>query len=507
MRIIIVEDEIKIREGMGKLIESLTDHIVLGEASDGEEGLDLVLRFKPDLVITDIRMPKMDGLEMIRRLYEQKIPVHAVILSGYSEFEYAKKAIQYGVDDYLLKPLAVDDVQDMLEKIEEKIKKEQLTKGSPEVHLRNLIFGEEQEEEKQYDILEKVCGLAEQAQYILFAGYIGSAPASYREQAEKALEELKEKYREIKWYAFYMENLQEFYILACAEWGFERISDLEKSFYNRLIFHWQDKEERPIWTRQAFQSLRDLKKTAQNLNDLISFSLIWNQKGWLTREDVNAYHPAPFLPPAEIYTRIRNAVCQGNPEKEKEGAEEFLRYMKDGHFDADDIRRAFVKNYYMIGDTLEDIDRALFEHLKSANLLRNIEAAVTWHELENAYRDVIQLITSTRVKREDISNYVIKKAINYIREHYQEGLTQEEVSRVLEITPEYLSTLFNREMGITFSSFLKQFRMSHAKRLLKGTDMKIYEIAKATGYNDPKNFQRVFKEETGVSPGEYMQMN
>lgn len=181
--------------------------------------------------------------------------------------------------------------------------------------------------------------------------------------------------------------------------------------------------------------------------------------------------------------------------------------MKDGHFDADDIRRAFVKNYYMIGDTLEDIDRALFEHLKSANLLRNIEAAVTWHELENAYRDVIQLITSTRVKREDISNYVIKKAINYIREHYQEGLTQEEVSRVLEITPEYLSTLFNREMGITFSSFLKQFRMSHAKRLLKGTDMKIYEIAKATGYNDPKYFQRVFKEETGVSPGEYRQMN
>lgn len=72
MRIIIVEDEIKIREGMGKLIESLTDHIVLGEASNGEEGLDLILRFKPDLVITDIRMPKMDGLEMIRHLHRTK---------------------------------------------------------------------------------------------------------------------------------------------------------------------------------------------------------------------------------------------------------------------------------------------------------------------------------------------------------------------------------------------------------------------------------------------------
>lgn len=111
------------------------------------------------------------------------------------------------------------------------------------------------------------------------------------------------------------------------------------------------------------------------------------------------------------------------------------------------------------------------------------------------------------MKREDISNYVIKKAINYIREHYQEGITQEEVSRKLEITPEYLSTLFNREMGINFSLFLKQFRISHAKRLLKGTNMKIYEIAEAVGYSDAKYFARVFKEEQGISPGEYRQMN
>ena len=79
MRIIIVEDEIKIREGMGRLIESQTDHMVLGKAADGEEGLEMILRFKPDLVITDIRMPKMDGLEMIRELHRRNVPVHAVI--------------------------------------------------------------------------------------------------------------------------------------------------------------------------------------------------------------------------------------------------------------------------------------------------------------------------------------------------------------------------------------------------------------------------------------------
>ncbi len=130
-----------------------------------------------------------------------------------------------------------------------------------------------------------------------------------------------------------MENLQKFYILACADVGFQRLSDLEKSFYNRLIFHYQDKDERAIWTRQAFKSLRDLKKTAQDLDDLISSSLIWDQKGWLTREAVEAYQSRAFLPPADISTRIRNAVCQGDTEKVKEGAEEFLRYIKTGHFD------------------------------------------------------------------------------------------------------------------------------------------------------------------------------
>ena len=165
-----------------------------------------------------------------------------------------------------------------------------------------------------------------------------------------------------------------------------------------------------------------------------------------------------------------------------------------------------MKNYYFISEIVEDINQAAFHHIQSANILRQIETAVTWSEMEDTYREFIHILSDTRIVK-DISNYVIKKAINYIRVHYQEGLTQEGISRELDITPEYLSTLFNREMGINFSTFLKRFRISHAKRLLKGTDMKIYEISASVGYSDPKYFQRVFKEETGVSPGNYRQMN
>jgi len=120
---------------------------------------------------------------------------------------------------------------------------------------------------------------------------------------------------------------------------------------------------------------------------------------------------------------------------------------------------------------------------------------------------MVFFIINTQEKKEDISNYTIKRAINYIREHYKEGITLEEVARKLDITPEYLSTLFNREMNINYSTFLKQFRISHAKRLLKGTNMRVYAIAEAVGYSDPKYFIRVFKEVSGQSPKEYRQQS
>ncbi len=506
MRIVIVEDEIKIREGMARLIESQTEHVVLGEAVNGEEGLEMILRFKPDLVITDIRMPKMDGLEMVAALHERKIPLHAVILSGYSEFEYARTAIRYGVDDYLLKPLDIDDIKNMLEKVEGKIRREQTTNGTPGMHLRNLITGEAGELEKDIKVLKDFCGFPDEGDYALFAGYIGSAEAAYREELEQFADELKTKYGELKLHYIYMENRQRAYLLGCVEKGGDRIDALEKSVYNRLVLRYRDRREKAVWTRKRFGHPEEIRGAAEELDSLLTYALVLEPKGWLDASAAGQYAPRPFLAPTHIYNQIRGAICQEDTEKLRQGTEGFLTFMSEGHFEIEEIRKAFVKSYYLIADTLQEIDSSLYQHLKSRNLLRNMENAVTWHELECAYRDVVQVLTGPKAKREDISNYVIKRAINYIREHYQEGLTQEEVASVLEITPEYLSTLFNREMGINFSVFLKQFRISHAKRLLKGTDMKVYEIAGAVGYGDPKYFQRVFKEETGVSPGDYRQM-
>ena len=112
MRILVVEDEVKIRKGIASLINRHTEHTVIGEAKNGVEGYEMALRHLPEVVITDIRMPEMDGLQMMQKLQEKGGPWHFVILSGYSEFEYAKQALRCGAEDYLLKPLAPEDLEE-----------------------------------------------------------------------------------------------------------------------------------------------------------------------------------------------------------------------------------------------------------------------------------------------------------------------------------------------------------------------------------------------------------
>lgn len=506
MRIVIVEDEVKIREGMGKMIRSFTGHLIVGEAADGEEGLDMIRRFNPDLIITDIRMPKVDGLEMVRRLKQEKNSAHIVILSGYSEFDYAKKAIHYGVDDYLLKPLSVEDVQEMLGRIQELLFKErEMKQDLGETRLQSLLLGSLEDTPENLKKLREACQFEEDMKYCMMVGYIGCAGGEYRNLVEEKTGELKEKFSDLKIFLVYQEDCQ---IYVCLVGGLEtrRLQEMEQAFYHRLLFHYQGTSTGPVWARTSV-TLENLGRAFQTLKGWLSYRLVLEETGWLTREVIEAWKPEPFVYPAELGNRLKNAVCQENTDKIKGESQAFLEYMRKKPYEPEEVRRAFIRIYQLALDTLWDLDRNLYEHLKNTSVLHQMENAVTWKEMEMAFADMTEAMTGPKVKREDISNFVIKKAINYIRENYQEGITQEEVSRKLDITPEYLSTLFNREMGINFSTFLKQFRISHAKRLLKGTEMKIYEVAQAVGYNDAKYFARVFKEEQGLSPADYRKLN
>lgn len=129
MRIVIVEDEMAIREGLANMINQITSHVVVAKCQNGKEGMDAILRMEPDCVITDIRMSQMSGLEMLTKLHEQGAMPKSIIISGYSEFEYAREGIRLGIEEYLLKPISIDALKKALEKIESELTDKMLRGG------------------------------------------------------------------------------------------------------------------------------------------------------------------------------------------------------------------------------------------------------------------------------------------------------------------------------------------------------------------------------------------
>lgn len=504
MRILIVEDEVKIRVGMGKLIATETEHEVVGEAKNGKEGLEFIERFKPDLVITDIKMPEMDGLEMLLRVKELGISLQTIILTGYAEFEYARTAITLGVNNYLLKPIGVEELTQMLFQISEKIRAENEKMGTLEGFLMDIYIGNEDDSKESLEKIKYYCKKKQIQQYSLYIGYIGDAPPLYAVEFAESMEKIMEKYKKKECIISYVGKLQEIICLFM-----EQIADGEimERFNQRVMRPYCCKNHQAVWAKSDFTNIMDLYKKMKTTQDLLPFGMLAGNNQVLTKELVDELEPEEYIFPSEFPNAFKIAICNADSEKIKQLAKDYIQYMQNHHFMPEKVKHGYMKLYLFLANLLQDIDVRAYEQLSNRYIMKKLTEAKTCTELECAFLDSIPFLINFKGKKEDIRNYTIKRAINYIREHYKEGITLEEMARKLEITPEYLSTLFYKEMNINYSTFLKEFRISHAKRLLKGTDMKVYEIAQEVGYSDPKYFIRVFRELQGQSPKEYRQQN
>ncbi len=496
MKILVVEDEVKIRKGIAGLIDRHTEHTVIGEAKNGAEGYELALKYQPDVVITDIRMPEMNGLEMMQKLQERGGSWHFVILSGYSEFEYAKQALRCGAEDYLLKPLAPEDVTRILSSIQEKIEAEsRKTRGMPEKKLRDYLIENELGSAEE---LAAVCGCPQNGNFLLLCAYVGNAGQQDRDICLDRFQRLKQMFPEQMMYFFFTESTREF-ICLLEDRNWEQIrSELESKLLGRKLSGgaW-------VWTSERARGLTELKKVYEDLKNRYAYGLILGYDGFLTRERTETFIPAAWQYPKAQESRLQKAFYKEDKEAFQTAANRFLEELSQAQIMPGQIRESCMKMVNFLTGMAQEHNRGIYEQLQNLNVVRQIGGAVTLQELTDIFSEVVNAFLQHMGQCEDISNYTIKRTIDYIRTHYQEGISLEGVAAILDITPEYLSTLFNREMGENFTVFLKKFRISHAKRLLKGTDKKIYEIAQDVGYADPKYFNRVFKEEEGVSPGDY----
>ena len=504
MRILIVEDDPKIRMGISRLITSHTHHTVVGEAKNGKEGLEMISRYHPQLVISDIRMPVMDGLEMLQESVRLGNHCHFVILSGYSEFEYAQTALRYGVDDYLLKPLAPEDVTELLNKIQKKIEKEEVKNAqTTEGLLRELLTG------GRNDVADICCELqenhvfAENKPIFIAAGYTGNTSLKYSQVLSSQWEKMKEQYPAMRIFYVLVEKSQEMFLLLQGDITEE---EFEKKL-NRRVYQNLTEEDQPVWTFAVLDKPEEMQNVVEKLRKYYLYGIRLGYRTIITEKKTENISEEEFQYPIHLENRIQTALCGTKAELIRKEADFFIDYTKEMKCSPRYIRKTYKKMLAFLEHICHEVNPEAYKLLQSQDLEKAASEMVTAGELESCFRKAVDIIIESKDKKEDIRNYAIRRAINFIREHYSENISLDMLAERLEITPEYLSALFNKEVGINFSTFLKQFRISQAKRLLKGTDEKIYAIAQQVGYNDPKYFNRVFKEEMGMSPGDYRQKN
>lgn len=502
MRVLIVEDEIRIREGIEKLLSRLNDEFeIVGEAETGETGLRLLQKLKPDIVITDIKMPCMDGLEMLTRMSEQQINAKAIVLSAYSEFEYARQAMKLGVTEYLLKPIAYNDFAQALENVKLQVEKDRQEKpsqiGTIEQIFQFLISDRIKIEEEILTYLENNYQIHENQSFVIICAYLGSHYEAVWENVKKYFEHAFSRYAKLS-YCIIESVYRNSLIIVL--YHYESAHDLERWMQYQILNH--SAERLSVGWIEVY-GISNLKKGFDKLYPYMDWSIALDKEVMISYPKITNIQTVSCIYPIELETRMKVAICAYDWEKVNGILKEFHESFRDGKvYFPKEVKECYVRFLWAIIAIAKEIGCLEKKELEQQRLLGMIMNARIREELLEASDFLIRSIQPEKIG-EDAVHLTVKRVRSMIHEFYQSGITLEEIGFKLNTTPEYLGTLFHKEMGVTFSTYMKNYRINKAKELLCGTQLKLYEIAERVGYSDSKYFSKVFKEATGQLPTEY----
>lgn len=500
MRIVIVEDEILIREGIARLVSRVAGaHQVVAEAANGREGLSAILTLKPELVITDIRMPDMDGLEMLAQAHEHGCVCPAIVLTAYSEFAYARQAVRLGVIEYLLKPIVMDDFIRALRQAEQLTRQNRAepTRRLSALHslravYRNSLDGVPADHDVRAYLLTEY-GVDADGPFTLMLLY---APAPPTDGDRAAAQTLKHRLCRPDADCARLIELEENRWLAVVAAG--PVQAPEQLLAQTLA------ETRFVVGYAACAGLDALRELRLRVQEAFDFAIV-------TGRQVNAIDRLPgrerltaLSYPVALEARMRAALWSRDiAGLEREFAAFFrLAFSPAQPHSPHEIKECFVRLLWALLSNAKERGYPGTEALGRQALLETAMSAVTREELCRA-RDM--LLAALRVPDDAAcsTSEMVSRARGMIHECYASGITLEEIAQKLCVTAEYLSQQFHREVGVNYSAYVRALRIDKAKELLRTTDLRVYEIAGRVGYPDAKYFSRVFKATTGFMPYAY----
>lgn len=509
MKVVVIEDEILIREGLCKLLHKMFPEIVVsGTAGNGQEGLVCIERYEPDLIITDIRMPVMDGLEMISRMQESGFFPKIIVLTAYSEFSYAQQAVKMGVSDYIIKPVVVQEFVQTIRKVQNLCEQEQKRTpdimGSLENIVSGILYGTSALDREMEGFLDKKYGIVEDTPLIEMLIYLGGSFEMERVGKRKEMCRLL-KQKGVKYCLVDMEYDKT--ILALI-YGYSSRLDIERWYQNQILFHNRGKKKPQIsYGMLEITGVGEIREGYQRLLPYMDWGIVLGADVLISYPHIADIQTEICIYPVELENQVKAAICMGEMEKVREIIRKFHHFFLNGHvYLPKEIKESYVRFQWSVLNIAKEVNCIDYKGIDQKRLLDSVMNAKTEAELENTFEKILSYMDISNKETGAVS-LAVKKARSMVHEFYADGITLNEIADRLNLTQEYLGAQFHKELGENFSAYIRNYRLAKAKELLIGTQLKQYEIAEKVGYGDPKYFARVFKECVGMSPAEYRKSN
>ncbi|WP_410771202.1 response regulator [Fontibacillus sp. BL9] len=495
LRIVIVDDETSIREGLAKMIGKESDRFhIAGSFSNGQEVLDFTADSEFDVVITDIRMPLVDGLELARELKQIRPDTRCIIMSGFTDFEYARQALRYSAVDYLLKPINKKQLFGLLYQLDDEKelalgKEQQLRSKLLLTYLRSLPSLCQQ-------MPELILPLPHFSVTIIKGSDLEALHSSItllRRLPQNRFDVIDTREREIILINYY-ENPP----------GPEEIARLAESLRQFPHPGIVQAGSSPEYTDPA-----DLSKAYSEARRACDRGM-YCKEPWSYCSYIQEFGKEPEV--NELFARNRDALIQSmqvlNIPQALKNLESQLHELELAKASREAILRFCELAFEAAGAELHEWGK-IFGPVIPAWLEEQLQSCLRFDEMKDSFTGEfskgLQQIREGRLTQGGKSVEIVKK---WIAEHYDEPAELGNLASMVYLTPSYLSKLFKHETGLTITDYLIEVRIRKAKQLLlHSSELKIHEVGTEVGYPDPAYFNKLFKRIVGVTPNEYKKIS
>ena len=523
LKVFLVEDEYVVRQGIKRNIEWEKNGLAfVGEAADGELAYPLILKEKPDIVITDIRMPFVDGLTLSRMIKSALPDTEIIILTGHEAFEYAKEGIQIGVAEYLTKPISSEQLLEAIRKvavrIEEKQKDQLLIaqykkemEEDAEEKKRQLFSSLMEENFALPDILEKATKLGMDFSAVYYNIALIKVNSTKHESTEYSKRMVKTGIRLKE-----LSEAEHFYLIDRTLEGSaiiftgnepEALKEREERVLSAIVTYLKNFDDVRffIGVGEPVSRLREIRQSFDQASHAFANRFLREENTVLYYRDMKKSDVSVFDVKPKQFDRSRVV------EFLRTGEEPEIVYFVEEFFN--DLGSSMMKSKLFLQYIVMDIYFCVTEFVAELQMpVEDIEKIVLDSSgilnMDEAKSYITQIITQGIGLRNQVSKDkyadVVKLVLKYIEEHYMnEELSLNEIASYVNFSPNHLSTIFSQQTGKNFIKYLTEYRMNKAKELMKCSNKKTSVIAYEVGYKDPHYFSYLFKKTQGITPTQF----